>query len=98
METNEPAPREHYQEAERTLVKLIEELEGIEDGDLKALEQMIYRGVFELGRQLFQCRINQSRQKVPGKRMGECGHEQEVVDYRTKQILTMMGKIECKRA
>ena len=30
--------------------------------------------------------------------MGECGHAQQVVDYRTKQILTMMGKVEFKRA
>jgi hypothetical protein len=30
--------------------------------------------------------------------VGECGHEQHLVDYRTKQILTMMGKIEFKRA
>ena len=30
--------------------------------------------------------------------MGECGHEQHVVDYRSKQILTMMGKVEFKRA
>jgi hypothetical protein len=30
--------------------------------------------------------------------MGECGHEQQVVDYRTKQILTMMGKVEFTRA
>jgi hypothetical protein len=30
--------------------------------------------------------------------VGECGHEQHVVDYRTKQILTMMGKVEFKRA
>ena len=35
METNEQAQRERYQEVERTLVKLVEELEGIEDGDVK---------------------------------------------------------------
>jgi hypothetical protein len=98
METNEQAQRERYQEVERTLVKLVEELEGIEDGDLKELEHTIYTGVLELGRQLFQCRINQSGQKAPGTRLGECGHEQHVVDYRTKQILTMMGKVEFKRA
>ena len=98
METNEQAQRERYQEVERTLVKLVEEIEGIEDGDLKALEQKIYKGVLELGRKLFQCRINQSGEKAPGKRLGECGHEQHLVDYRTKQILTMMGQVEFKRA
>ena len=98
METNKPAQRERYQEVERTLVKLVEEIEGLEDGNVKELEQKIYKGVLELGRKLFQCRINQSGEKAPGKRMGECGHAQHVVDYRTKQILTMMGKVEFKRA
>jgi hypothetical protein len=98
METNEQAQRERYQQVERIFVKLVEEIEGIEDGNLKELEQKIYQGVLELGRNLFQCRINQSGENAPGKRMGECGHEQHVVDYRTKQILTMMGKVEFKRA
>jgi Uncharacterised protein family (UPF0236) len=98
METNEQAQRERYQEVERTLVKLVEEVEGIEEGNLKELEQKIYKGVLELGRKLFQCRINQHGEKAPGKQVGECGHEQHLVDYRTKQILTMMGKIEFKRA
>ncbi len=48
METNEQAQRERYQEVERTLVKLVEELEGIEDGEVKELEQKIYKGVLEL--------------------------------------------------
>jgi hypothetical protein len=30
--------------------------------------------------------------------VGECGHEQHLVDYRTKQILTMMGQVAFKRA
>lgn len=98
METNESAQREHYQEVERTLVKLIEEVEGIEDGNLKELEQKIYKGVLELGRKVFQCRINQRREQASGNQVGECGHEQQLVDYRTKQILTMMGKVEFKRA
>ncbi len=98
METNEQAERERYQEVERTLVRLIEEVEGIEDGNLRELEQKIYKGVLELGRNLFQCRINQSGEEAPGKQVGVCGHEQQRVDYRTKQILTMMGKVAFKRA
>jgi hypothetical protein len=98
METNEQAKREHYQEVERTLVKLIEEVESIKDGDLKGLEQKIYKNVLEMGRLLLQCRLNSCREKAAGKQVGECGHEQHLVDYRTKQILTMMGKIEFKRA
>src|SRR5436309_10726665 len=98
METKKPDQRERYQEVERTLVKLVKEIEGIEDGNVKELEQKIYKGVLELGRNLFQCRINQSGEKAAGKQVGECGHKQHVVDYRTKQILTMMGKVEFKRA
>jgi hypothetical protein len=98
METNEQAQREHYQEVERVFVKLVEEIEGIEDGDLQELEQTIYKGVLEIGRELLQYRINKGGEKAPGKRMGECGHEQHLVDYRTKQILTIMGKVEFRRA
>lgn len=98
METNEPGQKERYQEVERTLVRLVEEVEGIEDGNLRELEQKIYKGVLELGRTLFQCRINHRGEKAPGNQVGECGHEQHLVDYRTKQILTMMGKIEFRRA
>lgn len=98
METNKPGQRERYQEVEKTFVKLVEEIEGIEDGNLKELEQKIYKGVLELGRKILQCRINQSGEKAAAKQMGACGHEQHVVDYRVKQILTMMGKVEFKRA
>ncbi len=98
METNEQAQRIRYQEVERTLVKLVEAIEEIEDGDLKELEQTIYKGVLEIGRKLFQARLNKGGEKAAGKRMGECGHEQHVVDYRTKRILTMMGPIAFKRA
>ncbi len=54
METNELGQKERYQEVERTLVRLVEEVEGIEDGNLRELEQKIYKGVLELGRTLFQ--------------------------------------------
>ena len=86
METNAPTQRERYQEVEKTLVKLVEEIEEIEDGHLKELEQKISKGVLDLGRKLFPCRINQSGEKAAGKRVAECGHQQHLVDYRIKQI------------
>lgn len=98
METNEQAQRERYREVERALAKLVEEIEEVEDGDLKELEQKIYKGALEIGRKLFQCRINKGGEKAPGKQMGDCRHEQHLVGYRTKQILTLMGKVEFKRA
>ena len=42
METNEIAKGAQYQEAEKELLKLLEEVEGIEEGDLKGLEEKIY--------------------------------------------------------
>jgi hypothetical protein len=42
METNEATQRERYQEVEKTLVKLVEAIEAIEDGNVKALEQTRY--------------------------------------------------------
>src|SRR5205823_12674535 len=85
-------------EAERALVKLEEEIEEVEDGDLKALEQKIYQGVLEIGRKLFQGRLNKGGEKAPGKHLEACGHEQHLVGYRTRQILTMMGKVAFHRA
>ena len=35
METSEQAQRERYREVERALVKLVEEIEEVEDGDVK---------------------------------------------------------------
>ena len=98
METKEPAQRERYQQVEKSLVKLVETIEAIEDGELKELEQTIYQGVLELGRKLLQCRLNQSGEIAASQRVGACGHHQQVVDYRTKQILTLMGKVEFRRA
>jgi hypothetical protein len=98
METNEQAQRERYREVERALVKLVEEIEAVEDGDLKAVEQTIYKGVLEIGRKVFQCRMSKGAEKAPGKQMGACGHEQQLVGYRSKQLLTLMGKVEFTRA
>src|SRR2546429_2619668 len=72
METNEQAQRERYREVERALVKLVEEIEEVEDGDAKAGEQKIYKGVFEIVRKSFQCRMNTGREKAPGKQRGAC--------------------------
>jgi hypothetical protein len=48
METNETAIQ--YQAAEQELLKLIEAVEGVEEGDLKAVEETIYQGIFQIGR------------------------------------------------
>ncbi len=37
METNEPAKRDRYQEVEKELMKLVKEIEAIEEGDRKRI-------------------------------------------------------------
>jgi hypothetical protein len=56
METNETAIQ--YQAAEQELLKLIKAVEGVEEGDLKAVEETIYQGIFQIGRKLMEGRTN----------------------------------------
>ena len=100
METNETTKRAQYQEAEQELMKLIEEVEGIEEGDLKGLEQKIYQGIFKIGRKLMECGMKKGKESepVPTQRKGECGHPQKLVGYRSKKLLTLFGEVEWKRA
>jgi hypothetical protein len=98
METNEIATQ--YQAAEKELMKLIEAVEGIEEGDLKELEEKIYQGIFKIGRQLMECAMKKKNDAGPvsTKIQGECGHDQKLVGYRKKKLLTMFGEVEFKRA
>ena len=100
METKETAKGEQYQEAEQELMKLIEEMEGIEEGDLKGLEEKIYQGIFKIGRKLMEWGMKKGRESepVPTKIQGECGHQQKLVGYRSKKLLTLFGEVEWKRA
>jgi hypothetical protein len=100
METNETAKGAQYQEAEQELMKVIEEVEGIEEGDLKGLEEKIYQGIFNIGRKLMECgmRKGQESEPVPTQMQGECGHQQKLVSYRSKKLLTLTGSVEWKRA
>jgi hypothetical protein len=98
METNELVVQ--YQAAEKELLKLLEAVEGIEEGNLKALEETIYRGMFQVGRKLMEGRMNKGKESepVPPRREGKCGHDQKVVGYRTKKLITLFGEVELKRA
>jgi len=96
METNETAIGVQYQEAEQELMKLIEEVEGLEAGDLKGLEEKIYQGIFKIGRKVMECGMRE--EPGPTKMQGECGHQQKLVGYRSKKLLTLFGEVEWKRA
>ncbi len=98
METNETATGAQYQAAEQELLQLIEAVEGIEQGDLKGLEETIYQGIFKIGRRLMEGRMKPGRESVPTKMHGACGHQQHLVGYRAKKLLPLFGEVEWKRA
>jgi hypothetical protein len=97
METNERAKREQYQAAEQELLKLIEGVEEIEEGDMKGLEEKIYEGIFKIGRRLMEGVLNKGKESVQTKIECECGHDQNLVGYRRKKILTLFGVVEFNR-
>jgi len=98
METNEIV--KEYQAAEKELLKVIEAVEVLEEGDLKNLEETIYRGIFQIGRRLMEGRMNKEKESEPvSTRIEEkCGHHQKLVGYRPKKIITLFGEVELKRA
>jgi len=98
METNELVIQ--YQAVEKELLKLLEAVEGLEEGDLKALEETIYRGIFQIGRKLMEGRMNKGEESasVPTRIEGKCGHHQKLVGYRPKKLITLFGEVELKRA
>jgi hypothetical protein len=100
METNETAKGAQYQAAEQELLKVIEEIEGLEEGDLKGLEEKIYQGIFKIGRKLMEGGMQKGNASEPvsTKMQGACGHSQKLVGYRSKKLLTLFGEVEWKRA
>src|SRR6266699_3306086 len=98
METNELVVQ--YQAAEKELLTLLEAVEGIEEGNLKAVEETIYRGMFQIGRKVMEGRMKKGKESepVPTRREGNCGHAQKLVGYRTKKLITLFGEVELKRA
>ena len=100
METNETAKGAQYQAAEQELLNLIKEVEGLEEGDLKGVEQKIYQGIFKIDRKVMEGRMRKEQESEPvaTKLQGACGHQQKLVSYRSKKLLTLFGEVEWKRA
>lgn len=96
METSERA--QEYQAAEQELLQLIAAVDAIEDGDLKAVEETIFSGIFRVGKKLMEGKMTKKEEPAPPKIAGECGHTQELVAYRKKKIITMLGEVEFARA
>ena len=98
METSEGMEKVLLQEAEvRTW---LQNLQPLKEGDLKGLEQQIMASVFGIGRRWLEQVLTASdaQAKEPTERTGACGHVQQLVGYRPRQVLTLLGKISFKRA
>lgn len=98
METNETLKKALVQEAEKEVLKLMEQLQNVSEGDLKELEQTVMTACFSIGRNWLEQAVNHQGQAcLPARRQGECGHRQRLVGERPKQLLTLMGKVTMRR-
>src|SRR3989440_10533034 len=100
METNEKLKMALLQETEQELLKMIDQLETIKEGDLQTLEQSVLRACLSLGRTMMEQILNHTAEETerPSRREGECGHQQRLVGIRPKQLHTLMGKVTIRRA
>src|ERR1700694_995846 len=100
METKEKLKIALLQETEQEMLKMIDHLETIKDGDLQSLEQSVLKACLSLGRTMMEQILNHTAAEAerPSKREGACGHKQRLVGMRCKQLHTLMGKVTIERA
>lgn len=99
METNEAVKRALWRETEAELVKLVERIEDVREGDLKELEQQVMETIFAIGRGLMETILDRGGQgeEAAARRQGSCGHHQRLVGERPKELLTLLGKVKFRR-
>jgi hypothetical protein len=100
METSEGVKTALRQQAETGVLKLLESLQTLKEGDLKELEQQVMATMFAVGRGWMESLLSDgaANERAPGQRRGTCGHLQHLEGYRPKQVLTLMGKVSFTRA
>jgi hypothetical protein len=100
METSEGMKTALRQQAEAGVLKLLERLQTLKEGDLKELEQQVMATMFAVGRGWMESILSAgtAEERAPGQRRGACGHPQQLEGYRRKQVLTLVGKVSFKRA
>jgi hypothetical protein len=88
------------QETEKEMLKMIDQVEMIQEGDLQTLEQSVLRACLSLGRTMMEQILNHTGEEAerPSRREGACGHQQRLVGRRPKQLHTLMGKVTIGRA
>ena len=99
METNETLKTALLQETETAVVKMMEHLQTLPEGDMQNLEQSVMSACLALGRHWLEEVLNHPRRAThaPARREGECGHQQQLVGERPKQLLTLVGKVTVRR-
>jgi hypothetical protein len=100
METNEKLKIALVQETEKETLKMLEQFETIQAGDLQTLEQSVLRACLSLGRTMLEQILNHTAEEAesPSRREGACGHQQRLVGIRPKQLHTLMGKVTIGRS
>jgi Uncharacterised protein family (UPF0236) len=100
MKTNEQLKIALVQETEKEMLKMIDQVEMIQEGDLQTLEQSVLRACLSLGRTMMEHILNHTGEEAerPSRREGACGHQQRLVGRRPKQLHTLMGKVTIGRA
>jgi hypothetical protein len=100
METNEKLKMVLLHETEKAMLKVIDQLQTIGEGDLQTLEQSVLTACLSLGRTVMEQVLNHAGEQAerPARRDGECGHRQRLVGMRPKQLHTLMGKVTIRRA
>lgn len=99
METNETLKTALLQETETTVLKMIEQLQTLSEGDLQELEQSVMSACLSVGQRWLEAVLNHSRpeNRPQARRQRACGHRQRLVGERPKQILTLLGKVRIHR-
>ena len=95
METNEALKTALRQETEGEMLKLVESLQNLEEGDLKGVESQVLERVLCVGRRWMEGILSREHvhEAPAARRVGACGHEQHLVAVRPKQILTLLGQV-----
>src|SRR5436305_14061316 len=95
METSEGVKTTLMQEAEAGVRKMLESLQSLKEGDLKGLAQQVMETIFAVGRGWMESILGAAapEERAPSQRVGKCGHDQQLVGYRPKQVLTLLYQL-----
>ena len=99
MKTNEELVTALGQAAEAEIHQLVRALMYTSDAPLKTLEQQVLQVVFSLGRRWLERLLawRTSNHAAAARRQGACGHQQRLVGWRAKTLLTLLGQVEWGR-